>query len=32
MSVAISDVQAVSFTRCCLEGKTFGSDGKKIKL
>lgn len=29
MSVAISDVQAVSFTRCCLEGKTFGSDGKK---
>lgn len=29
MSVAISDMQAVSFTGACLEGKTFGSDAKK---
>lgn len=31
MSVAISDMQAVSFTGACLEGKTFGSDAKKKK-
>ena len=29
MSVAISDMQAVSFTGSCLEGMTFGSDAKK---
>ena len=31
MSVAISDMQAVSFTGACLEGKTFCSDAKKKK-